>query len=573
MKPFRYLVVFVLLASLPSCWHREDARELRRREARTVENEEHVDTIDKAMAFLPMLLRFDRGPILRDFINQVNTWALAQPMQPGWKHSSMVDKLPATLLETDIAKRLDRIEFADLESEYLSQCKLMKDVGEWVLERPYRDPLFAPWLTQQMAKLSGVDATRLEHTMKLFDWTVRNVALEGAAKDIEAMIRDPLQPITDIGVGYRALPWQTMMVGRGDALQRTRVFSQLLFQQDIPAIQLALPDPATGATGSDRLLWCIGVPIANEIYLFEMRFGLPLPTANQAEVSTLREARTNASVLRRAKLPGWFDYPVASSDLPRLIALLDVEPFALGVGMKALEERLTGEYRMKLSMNVDEIVAKLNSIDPDLSVQLWTLPWLAQLYNRNVRSRIHDLSPFSLKYAGEYGAYMNESLVQQARMAHFRGEFDTNLDVVGAPTKYMSIRTDEGTLAKLAYDSDIQRQLHVIRGMNEKQEAFQYRIQLAQQFYRTAKLDSNAFLGFLQFDLENIDAAKDWLDNRLLKIEGTERWRAHARYLLGRCCEEDGEVHDAIEWYKYEGTPQEAGNRIRVRLLEKAESQ
>jgi hypothetical protein len=242
----------------------------------------------------------------------------------------------------------------------------------------------------------------------------------------------------------------------------------------------------------------------------------------------------------------------------------------MGQGMKALEGRLAGDTRMRLSIEADEVVEKIRSIEPQLETQLWHLPWLAQIYNRELRNRIGDLSPFSIKYMAEYGAYMNESIVQQARMAHFQGSFDSTVDSIGAPRKYMTIRIDEATLAKLVYDTDVQRELQVIRRSNEQQEEFQFRVQQAQQFYRTAKLDSNAFLGFLQFDLDNFDAATDWLDNRLLQIEGTERWKAQARYLLGRCCEAQGARTEAIGWYKSEGSPQEAGNRIRIRLLEKA---
>ena len=566
-RPFSLIFIALLLAVL-SCTRDDEARELRRRDAQSFETEEQGDAIDRAMPFLPMLMRFERGPILKDFNNQLNSWAIEQTNPASWQRSSLLNSFPAPLLATDFASRLDRIEFADSESEYLSQCKLMRDVGRWIVERPYRDPIFAPWLKEQFTKIPDADAIRLEHAMKIFDWTIRNIALEGTAKDIEALIRDPLLPLTDLGIGYRALPWQTMMIGRGDAIQRSRVFTQLLFQQDIPAVILALPDKAAKATTEDRLLWCVGVPIGGEIYLFETRFGLPLPLGDQAAMATLRDAKSNPSVLRRAKLPGRFDYPVSAQDLSPVMALLDVEPFALGLGSKALEERLAGEHRMKLWCDTEKIVESVRAIDPDLNIQLWQLPWFAQIYNRKVRSQINDMSLFSINYMVEFGAYLNESIVQEARMAHFQGEFNSTIDIVGAPKKYMNIRIDEGTLAKLAYDTDTQRQLQVVRRSNEKFEEFQYRVGMSQQFYRTAKLDSNAFLGMLQFDLNNLDSAMDWLDQRLLRIDGTERWRAHAKYLLGRCREERGDIAESIVWYKSEGVPQEAGNRVRGRLLE-----
>ncbi len=108
----------------------------------------------------------------------------------------------------------------------------MRHVGRWVYRHPYRDPLFQPWLEEKaIIDFGALDGVKTEQTMKLFDWTVRNISLEGDAKDIEALPRDPLPPLTDLGMGYRALPWQTLMFGRGDALQRARVFTQLLFNK------------------------------------------------------------------------------------------------------------------------------------------------------------------------------------------------------------------------------------------------------------------------------------------------------------------------------------------------------
>jgi hypothetical protein len=73
----------------------------------------------------------------------------------------------------------------------------------------------------------------------------------------------------------------------------------------------------------------------------------------------------------------------------------------------------------------------------------------------------------------------------------------------------------------------------------------------------------------LQFDLQNLEASTNWMDQRLLQIDGTERWRPQARYILGRAYEQKKEFDESFSWYKMDGSPQEAGNRIRMRLLEK----
>jgi hypothetical protein len=69
-------------------------------------------------------------------------------------------------------------------------------------------------------------------------------------------------------------------------------------------------------------------------------------------------------------------------------------------------------------------------------------------------------------------------------------------------------------------------------------------------------------------DLGKPETANDWLAKRLLPVRGTERWHAHAHYLLGRNLESVGNITEAIEEYKFDASAQAAGNRIRVRRLE-----
>lgn len=560
-------------AIFPGCFE-DDSREIRLRQVESFEELERTDSIGKAMKYLPFIMRFDRTTAAKEVLNQLNAWSTPREDSSPWKRPALIDTVAADIRNDPLFARLGSMEFGEAECEYLLQSQMMSDLGFWINERPYLDPLFQPWLEKQKGKLSADEGAALEKTLKLFDWTVRNVALEGTAKDVEALPLNPSMPLTDLGMGYRALPWQTLHFGRGDAYQRGRVFTQLLFQQGIPAVMLALPmktvtEPLKSFPLSDLHLWAIGALIGSEVYLFEPRWGLPFPNADEPAVATLRQAKSDPNVLRRAKLPGRFDYPIGSADLKSLVAFIDVEPFSVGRSVQALQQSLTGENRMQVATDVTSIASKLAVIDPSLDVRLWELPWLSQLYNQSVRNRINDRSSFSINYQITYGAYMNESLVSDARTAHFKGNFETTIDADGAAKKYMNLRIDEETLAKLAYDRDIQQELQMIRKPNETQEEYQYRVGQAQGFYRTAKLDSNAFLGMLQFDLQNLEASTNWMDQRLLQIDGTERWRPQARYILGRVYEQKKEFDESFSWYKMDGSPQEAGNRIRMRLLEK----
>ncbi len=189
---------------------------------------------------------------------------------------------------------------------------------------------------------------------------------------------------------------------------------------------IAFPDASASSDANDRLLWCVGVPIADAIYLFRDAIRTASTASDAAEVATLDDARQDTNVLRRARLPGRFDYPVQTKDLDRAIALIDIEPFALSRTMKALEERLTGEYRMNLATDVDRIAADLKSIDSRLAVSLWSLPCACSSLQPRCSEPHRRSFTFSLNYMTEYGAYLKREYCQQARMAHFRGEFEAH---------------------------------------------------------------------------------------------------------------------------------------------------
>ncbi len=563
------VLVFISI-SLTSCSVHDPTRELREREAKSGQAEaEAIDELGSLMHALPMLGRYDRDALLREFTNTINAWGNSKPKALDWKKSELLQSLPESIRSFDFAQRLDRFQFGAPESEYLWQCRLMRGIGEWVLDRPYHDQVFIPFLESKKQSLSADEALKLEQSLKLFDWTIRNVALEGEAKGIEKPIIDPISPQQDGSIGCRTLPWQTAMFGHGDAVQRIRVFTQLLFQQNIPAVFLAIEAVESPKT---RQLWAVGVPIGDELYLFEPRLGLPLPIADEPGVATFRSASENSSILRRAKVPGRFDYPFTSDDLSRVVALIDVEPFSLGYAMHVLERHLSGENRMRLSCDTETIRSQLSRIVPNMKVELWSNPWLAHEINLMVRQQVNDKTPFGITYQIENGAYIYDTVLSGSRLAHFRGEFETTHDINGAPNRYMSSRIDDASLEKLPYDRDTQFKLQVLRFQTESQEDFQNRVGLLQKSFRLAKLDSNFFLGVLQFDVSNWDSSIDWLDKRLVRVADTERWRPQASYLIARAFEQKGDVKKSLEWLKTEGVPQEAGNRIRARLIEKREA-
>lgn len=536
-------------------------------EQRKTVSKERKDALKDAFSYLPQLIRLNRTAALKEIRQQLNTWAGSVEDPKEWKSSELLFSISPALRSIDFAQRLDKLEFGEPECEYLLQCQILSNVSKWVLDLPYRDPLFAKWLESKKGQLEQENFQRLETTLKLFDWTMANVGLIGSPKDVEQLVTNPVSASSDQAPVFRQLPWQTLMFASGDRWERARLFTQLLFSQGIDSCVLALPS-LSGATEDSALrLWCVGVPIQGEIYLFEPQWGLPIPSQENSGVATLREARTNANVLRRGKVPGLFEYPVEQKDLEQLVALVDFDPFAVGKTMATVQRSLVGANRIRLSTDVDTFQEVLQASAENLQVKLWNAPWLSYVYNKSVRERLNENSPFSARYMERYGALVTDTPISRARMLHFKGKFDSSIEEVGALRSYMDYRVDEQTLREMMVSKDVQKDLGLVRGEFEPLEVYNARLGVAQTYFRRSKFDVGMYLAMANMDLGKPKTAINWLTERTLQIKGSEYWHSHAYYLLGRMHEQVEDYVAAEEAYKFEASAQAAGNRIRLRKL------
>lgn len=536
-------------------------------EQRKTVSKERKDALRDAFAYLPQLIRLNRTAALKEIRQQLNTWAGSVEAPANWKSSELLFSISPALRGIDFAQRLDKLEFGEPECEYLLQCQILSGVSKWVLDLPYRDPLFTKWLEAKKGELEPESWQRLETTLKLFDWTMVNVGLNGNPKDVEQLVTNPVSFNSDQSPVYRQLPWQTLMFASGDRWERARLFTQLLFSQGIDSCVLALPS-LSGATEDSALrLWCVGVPIQGEIYLFEPQWGLPIPSQETSGVATLREARSNPNVLRRGKVPGLFEYPVEQKDLEQLVALVDCDPFSVGKSMATVQQSLIGDNRIRLSIDVDAFQETLQASTENLQVKLWNAPWLSYVYNKSVRERLTENSPFSVGYMERFGALVTDTPISRARMLHFKGKFDSSVEEVGALRSYMDYRVDEQTLREMMVSKDVQKDLGLVRGEFEPLEVFDQRLLLAQTYFRRSKFDVGIYLAMANMDLGKPKTAINWLKERTLQLKGSEYWHSHANYLLGRMYEQVEDYPAAEEAYKFEGAAQAAGNRIRLRKL------
>ena len=522
------------------------------------------DNLRDSMRYLKQLTPFNREKVTKEILVQLNTWVENVP-KDSFQYSTpaLYRQPPADWVQRPEVNNPAQLTFDAWDVDYLFQCKLMRTLADWVVAAPVRDRLFQPSINALKDKLEVNEAAKFEDAYKLFDWTVRNISVEGDAKDVEKLSLDPRGPARDALVGCSKLPWETLLFSKGDFVERGRVFIALAHQRGIETVWVSINGTAT----SPGYLWAIGVPIAGQLYLFESKLGIPITDPDTLAFATLKDARENERILGRLDLPGQFDYAINPGDLTSVALLVDALPTSLSARMKMLEKSLLGADRMTLFVNSDQISATLSKSYPDDPVALWHTPLLARDFAAQVREMLRTPSQASAQYISTYGAWLMETPAAKARFQHLRGNFESTLDEEGALSTYMKCRVDNETIDKMSYDPDVQREFGITKEDSDTKESFELRVRQWQMLYAVAKVDASFLLAQLHYDRGNFDSAVNWLEKRILPDNRAEKWHAASRYLLARAEIEQGHYEKAAESLIFQPSPQEPGNRLRLRIL------
>lgn len=548
--------------------------------------ETKVNHLGEAMGLVSRLVELDATTAGRQIVYHLNAWQeseKAKAKNSEAQASSRSDFKPSELLRTvsdvmpydDAIQAVSQESFIPLDVYHLRYAYLLRQVTDWVLAAPTTDPLWDPWLTENRESLGGENADSLASTIKLFDWVTRNIALE----PLEFRDQGPAVPplplgMTFRGAGYRQTPYQTLFRGTGDSLQRSTTFIALCRQAAIPACMLGIAD------GSGNLNpWAVGVLIGGEIYLFDCGLGVPVPGPNQVGIATLQEARRDASVLRRMSVPGWFEYPVQKGDVQQCAALLMLEPETLSIRQKRLQESLTGDLRLVLYEDADAAAAAFESVQGIASARIWDVPLKARIYDAAME-QIADKDPLVAFFTLAPWTILDGEFDQAKRLAlgrwrHLQGRFeeDETGTIQGAKSLFLSQRQPEFEIADLRIDVELQKQYGIRRELGVTPEIYDRQIQQVQQIMRQGKNTATFWLSLIQFDTGRFDLAENWFGVRVLGDNQDSRWEESARYGLARSHEKLGNPDKAIELYKTEGDLQEHGNRIRARLVARAQGQ
>lgn len=547
-----------------------DATELREGILQRLNSIRHAGQLPPDVRGDPLAATWPEPEMLVQVVARLNQWIENQPPQADWKLDPMLDALLsssqglAKVRDLEMVRNLDKMQFISYDGFSMMEAVWLRDLSAWA---------------------RGKTTDELQQARQLFDWTARNIQLDPDGPDHVPQV-----------------PWETLLLGHGTAMERAWVYILLLRQQGIDAAMLALPMVSVAplplgkvaiaqndsSDAASRLRpWCVavltGAPEAKKLYLFDPALGLPIPAPGGLRVdgkgaldiqpATLEQVRTDRSLLDRLDFDAGHPYWVKSAELKQIVVAVEASPPYLAKRMKLVESRLVGQKKMVLSAAPTAQAERLKTASGVQQVRLWNWPYLVLqrrqgLALSGIIFRLDEMLPL---YAAPAAP------LYRGRILHLKGRF---LDSQGAIECYQSARPptkdlvdDEPRRAKAYYETMLDQmkkappeQLPQIKSW-AKEEA-----DLAARFETHAnlegKLNASFWLGMVAFEQGNYPSAIDYFSKRTLEASPTGRWASAARYNLGRCEEALGHPKKAIEEYQAGiFSPGDYGSVLRARWL------
>ncbi|TWT89479.1 tetratricopeptide repeat protein [Stieleria varia] len=553
---------------------RQLVREIQTRRQNKMQTETIQDHLGETVELLDKIVGLDPEKAQRQIAYHLNQWNIAHPDTSGTQAAKLLSTISELLPPEVVENRIESSTFAGSDTTHLRDCYLFRQIVRWV-DTPERDDLLLESWFETKTKEIGEEATdQLRTASRLFDWTIRNVAFEPLVPTDPAPPTDKLKLPHGMqfrGAGIRQSDYYTVMHGTGDPLQRAGVFTQLCRQVNLPAAVLATRSTDTG----ELTPFCVGVLIADEVYLFEPALGTFIPESEGIGIATLSQARDDELIMRRLSIAGLdqFKYPLTQRDIQQCVALLNLLPEAVSPRMKHLQSGLTGDRRMNVYVDADQLASQFEAVKGIASVRMWDVPLLAEIYRATLQQYAQRDPIFGFWFIARWAMmeadFEMAKKLSKGRWQHLCGVFgDDELESIeGARSLYLAQRAPEFEIEDLMIDVDLQIAYGVRRELGISSEIYDQQIRQIQGLMRMGKRTATYWLSLLQYDDLRYETAANWLSKRVLNEEQLSYWVPPARYNLGRTYERTGEYDKAMELYKTNGDPQEHGNRIRARLL------
>jgi hypothetical protein len=486
--------------------------------------------LDGAMAVLGRLESYDEASAFAQVFDRINQWSHAVALEGGdravsWKLDPLLETLPANL-RGDTAETLSSSTF-----DAANDIPALRDQR---------------WLADIAATARGDAIDDLDVAQKLFDWTVRSLAITS----------DPPMVPTATNPGTRwFLPGEILLAGRASGPQRAWIFLELLRHAGLEGVMLATGDASAGGLRP----WIPALIAGGEAYLFEPTYGLPIPGPGGKGVATARQAESDPAILRGLNLPDRA-YPIQAADIATLSVLVPASREQLARRMHQLDGRLAGVRRMDLAIDATDLgtraVDALPGEKAEGRVRLWEFPWETQRRRRDDAAALaaagrRELAVFSvgLEPSGMEAAARSIRPLYAARLREFRGDLD---GPEGAKAAYLLARPSNAVIAE------------ALKQVPPEQA------DAARRLYDQMKEDATYWLGILTLGEGEYETAVDYLGRMTLDAAPDGRWADAARVNLARARLALGDTAAAVSLLRADASPQRFGSRILADRVGKA---
>jgi hypothetical protein len=457
------------------------------------------------------LEEYDVNLIMPQICDRLNQWYNQQRPEVAWQADPLISELSDEIENLRAMQTLDTVRFRMPDAWNIQETVWLRDISA----------------NARADKFADVDVAR-----QLFDWTVRNIQLDADGGD----------PSTT----RRHHPFETLLFGRGDALDRAWVFMLLARQQGLDVVLLALPD----AEGKNLRPWATALVSDGQLYLFDCRLGLPIPGPGGKGVATLEQVAAEDGLLRTLDVDAEHPYPVKAADLDGVVALVEASPQSLSRRMALVESKLSGKHKLVLTSPGASLAERVKKLKHVSDARLWPHPFEIALW----QSTLNEAE--LLEAARETYVFQAVPALMTGRALYFKGEFEGEK---GAKVNFLEARPSDEVIN--AYRLPPQEARQIKREDISRAEAARI------VTLRNAKRNASLWLGLVCYEQEKYPAAIDFFQKRVLDATPDGPWTPSARYNLARTYEAQGKPELAIALLEADDSPQSHGNKLRARWL------
>lgn len=530
---------------------------------------------DVAVEFLNNLDQYQPVPVRKQILDNLREWSRREQAAVEWLADPMFSRLPSELRTMFSSGGLATKVFEHHDALELQQAVWLRDVSRSVARKPLYDDRIANWIEAAIkdGTLSADGGDDLSLAYRLFDWSIRNIQLDPEVEDEDILGGERERERRDRNtLRHQYYPWENLLYGHGDWLERSRVFTLLARQVGINVVMLV----ADRGDDEPDQPWVNAVLIGDELYLFDALLGLPLPGQEGAPFSRLTDYFDQPGLLDQLTVDG-IRYRIVKSDLENIVAAIDATPAALSQRMRQIETRLSGERKMVLTTTPTPLARKLRTCKHINRVEIWPFPYRGYQFLFNLQKDPEQGRELLAKLQQERMPFESRGPLMRGRLLNLRGTYLGDPDNPGAAKLYMEARLSKKELERFnipldAFPADSPLAANLPEDPVQREEIFRLRLDEGRKMAVRAKDQATCWLGTMALDRHKFKVAADFL---VLNVEDENSlWRSSAQYNLARAYEAIGrrdndaaKLAEAIELYESDASPQRVGNLIRAANL------